>query len=117
MGSNNRLPARVVELRDGAALLEGQGWQLWGSARPGVAPGSDAVAMIRLERVRVAEGPGDNRVQAKLTTSMYLGDKWEHVLHVGDARVRAYGERPLGEGMHWLDLPVSDLWVFGASRA
>jgi iron(III) transport system ATP-binding protein len=114
MGSNNRLPARVAEVRDGVALLEGEGWRLWGSARPGVSAGRDAVAMIRLERVRVADGPGDNRVEARLTTSMYLGDKWEHVLHVGGARLRAYGERPLAEGMHWLDLPRPDLWVFGA---
>jgi iron(III) transport system ATP-binding protein len=43
---------------------------------------------------------------------MYLGDKWEHLFHVGDARLRAYGDRPLGEGTHWLDVPRRDLWVF-----
>ena len=33
MGSNNRLSGRVTEIRDGAALLEGEGWRLWGTAR------------------------------------------------------------------------------------
>ncbi len=33
MGSNNRLAGRVTEVRDGAALLEGDGWKLWGTAR------------------------------------------------------------------------------------
>jgi len=112
MGSNNRLPGKVAETRDGSALFEGPGWRLWGVARPGVDAGRDCVAMIRLERIRLAEGPGDNRIQAKLSTSMYLGDKWEHLFHVGDVRMRAYGERPLGEGVHWLELPRQDLWVF-----
>jgi iron(III) transport system ATP-binding protein len=112
MGSNNRLPARIAQVQDGAALTQGAGWQLWGSVRGPLTPGRDGVAMIRLERIRVVDGPGDNRLQAKLATSMYLGDKWEHVFHVGDARVRAYGGVPLDEGMHWLELPRSDLWVF-----
>jgi iron(III) transport system ATP-binding protein len=112
MGSNNRLPGRVAEIRNGAALLEGEGWRLWGTAKPGAAPGGDAVGMIRLERIRIAEGPGDNRLAADLSTSMYLGDKWEHLFHVGGARVRAYGDRPLAAGRHWLELPREQLWVF-----
>jgi iron(III) transport system ATP-binding protein len=112
MGSNNRLAGRVASVRDGEAEIEGPGWRLWGAAKPSAKAGADGTAMIRLERVRVADAPGDNRLQAKLTTSMYLGDKWEHLFHVGDARVRAYGDRPLAEGAHWLDLPRHDLWVF-----
>jgi len=112
MGSNNRLPGRVAEIRDGAALLEGEGLRLWGTAKPGAAAGSDGVGMIRLERIRIAEGPGENRLPADLSTSMYLGDKWEHLFHVGDARVRAYGERPLAAGRHWLEVPPQSFWVF-----
>jgi iron(III) transport system ATP-binding protein len=112
MGSNNRLAGRVAEIRDGAALLEGAGWRLWGMAKPNAASGSDGVGMIRLERIRIAEGPGDNRVAAALSTSMYLGDKWEHLFHLGDARVRAYGDAPLGGGTHWLEVPRQAFWIF-----
>ena len=112
MGSNNRLPGRVTEIRDGAALLEGQGWRLWGTAKAGAASGSEAVGMIRLERIRIAEGPGENRIQAALSTSMYLGDKWEHLFHLGSERVRAYGDQPLESGQHWLELPRQSLWIF-----
>jgi len=112
MGSNNRLPGRVAELRDGAALLEGQGFRLWGTAKKGAAPGAECVGMIRLEQIRIAEGPGDNRLAAELSTSMYLGDKWEHLFHVGDARLRAYGNAPLAAGRHWLELPKQAFWVF-----
>ena len=68
--------------------------------------------MIRLERIRLAGGAGDNRVEAELTTSMYLGDKWEHLFALGAARLRAYGERPLAPGRHWVEIPRESLWVF-----
>ncbi|HEX7327141.1 MAG TPA: ABC transporter ATP-binding protein [Casimicrobiaceae bacterium] len=112
MGSNNRLAGRVTRLVDGAALLEGSGFSLWGSARSGAKAGRDGVGMIRLERVRIADGPGENRIEAALSTSMYLGDKWEHLFALGDERLRAYGDRPLAQGAHWLELPREALWVF-----
>jgi iron(III) transport system ATP-binding protein len=68
--------------------------------------------MIRLERVRIADGAGDNRIEAQLATSMHLGDKWEHLFAIGDSRVRAYGDRPLAAGRHWLEVPRQALWVF-----
>jgi iron(III) transport system ATP-binding protein len=112
MGSNNRLPGRVAEIRGGAALLEGDGWRLWGTAKPGAAAGSEGVGMIRLERIRIAPGPGDNCLPANLSTSMYLGDKWEHLFQVGEARLRAYGDQPLAAGPHWLEVPQQSFWVF-----
>ncbi|MEP6678937.1 MAG: ABC transporter ATP-binding protein [Betaproteobacteria bacterium] len=112
MGSNNRLTGKVVEIADGAALLEGAGWKLWGAARPSATRGADGTAMIRLERVRLADGPGDNRLAADLSTSMYLGDRWEHLFRVGDITLRAYGDRPLTPGRQWLEMPRAALWVF-----
>jgi iron(III) transport system ATP-binding protein len=113
MGSNNRIEGKVSEVRDGAALLAGSGWSLWGESRGAAkAGGAAATGMIRLERVRVAGGPGDNRVRLPLVTSMYLGDKWEHLFQLGEMRLRAYGSAPLADGEHWLEIPRSDLWVF-----
>jgi iron(III) transport system ATP-binding protein len=112
MGSNNRLTGKVVEIADGVALLEGAGWRLWGAAKASAKSGADGTAMIRLERVRIADGPGDNRLSADLTTSMYLGDKWEHLFRVGETSLRAYGDRPLAAGRQWLEMPRAEVWVF-----
>ncbi|HET9047057.1 MAG TPA: ABC transporter ATP-binding protein, partial [Casimicrobiaceae bacterium] len=87
-------------------------WKLWGAAKPSAKSGADGTAMIRLERVKIADGPGDNRLAAELSTSMYLGDKWEHLFHIGEASVRAYGDRPLAAGRQWLEMPRGELWVF-----
>jgi iron(III) transport system ATP-binding protein len=112
MGSNNALAGKVAEVRDTSAKLAGNGWSLWGATRGDVKPGADATGMIRLERVRLADGQGDNRLRLPLVTSMYLGDKWEYLFHQGDMRLRAYGSTPLAQGEHWLEIPRDDLWVF-----
>jgi len=112
MGSNNRLTGRVTAVRDGAALLEGEGWKLWGTARQSARAGAEGTAMIRLERIRLTDGPGENRLEAGLTTSMYLGDKWEHLFELGASRLRAYGDKPLTAGRHWLEVPRASLWIF-----
>ena len=114
MGSNNRIEGRVAERRNGSVQLAGDGWSLWGESRGSAAPqpGGRATGMIRLERVRVVDGAGDNHVKLPLVTSMYLGDRWEHLFQLGEMRLRAYGSAPLAEGEHWLQIPHADLWVF-----
>jgi len=112
MGSNNRLEGTVGEISGGDAKLSGEGWSLWGRARASAKGGAKGTGMIRLERVRMAQGPGDNRVQPELTTSMFLGDKWEHLFKLGAMTLRAHGPVALERGRHWIELPREDLWVF-----
>jgi iron(III) transport system ATP-binding protein len=111
MGNNNRIEGRVTERRDGAALLVGEDWQLWGQAR-GDNAGTSGTGMIRLERVRLADGPGENRLRLPLVTSMFIGDRWEYLFHGNAMRLRAYGAAPLTPGEHWLEIPRDDFWVF-----
>jgi len=112
MGSNNRLTGRVADVSDGYARLVGEGWELNGTAMKSAKAGESGTAMIRLERIRLADGPGENHLQVDLTTSMYLGDKWEHLFALGAMRLRAYGTAPLAHGLQWLELPRRDLWIF-----
>jgi iron(III) transport system ATP-binding protein len=112
MGSNNRLAGRVADVSDGHARLVGDGWELKGTAMKSAKAGESGTAMIRLERIRLADGPGENHLQVDLTTSMYLGDKWEHLFALGAMRLRAYGTEPLAAGRQWLELPRRDLWIF-----
>jgi iron(III) transport system ATP-binding protein len=112
MGSNNRLEGNVEEVGAGRAKLSGDGWILWGQGRASAKAGTKGTGMIRLERVRMATGPGDNRVQPELTTSMFLGDKWEHLFKLGGMVLRAHGPAALAPGRHWIELPAEDLWIF-----
>ncbi len=112
MGSNNRIDAKVASVSGTQVVLAGDGFELHAHARETLQPGQDAQAVIRLERVQVADGPGQNRLQANLVTSMYLGDRWEYLFHCGDLRFRAFGHTPRVSGMHWVEFPANDCWAF-----
>ena len=112
MGSNNHLPGKVTQVVDGRALLEGDGWRLWGAARGALKVGSEATGVIRLERTRIATSLGDDCVQAELVTGMFLGDRKENLFKLGALRLRCYGSLPSGSSEYFLQLPPDDLWVF-----
>jgi len=112
MGSNNRLPGKILERQGDSAQIGGDGWQLRGDARSAATVGADVTGMVRLERVRIAAGGGENTVRLPLVTSMFLGDRWEYLFHRGDLRLRAYGPAALPAGEQWLSIPPESLWIF-----
>jgi iron(III) transport system ATP-binding protein len=117
MGSNNHLPGKVTQLVDGRALLEGEGWQLWGAARGALKVGDLATGIIRLERTRITDGDGDNRLRTEVVTGMFLGDRKEQLFKLGALRLRCYGNLPSGSRASFIELPPDDLWIFAGSAA
>ena len=115
MGSNNQLPGKVAQVTGGRALLEGEGWRLWGVTRGELKVGDAATGVIRLERTQIATGAGEDRVQTELVTDMFLGDRREHLFKLGPLRLRCYGKTSAGSAS-WLELPPDDLWIFPAPR-
>jgi iron(III) transport system ATP-binding protein len=116
MGSNNHLPGKIVQIADGRALLEGQGWRLWGTAKGDLKLGDIANGIIRLEHTLIANAQADNRVQTEVVTAMFLGDRRENLFRLGSLRLRCYGEAP-SNGSCWLELPRDALWVFPAAQS
>ncbi len=115
MGSNNRLQGTVSEQRDQQTRLSGPGWELWGHAGATLTPGQQATAVIRVEQVQLNSQPGPNTLPMQLSTSMYLGDKWEHVFRMSDpsaGTLRAFGPEPIPGGLHHLQIPASKLWIY-----
>ncbi|MCD4483273.1 ABC transporter ATP-binding protein [Chromobacterium vaccinii] len=113
MGANNTLSATVAASEGDSVILNGDGWQLRATARQPLPAGSQAQAVIRLERLRVRDEPGHNRLPARLLTSMYLGDRWEYLLQQGENRLRAYGQEARAAGECWLEFGERDTWAFG----
>ena len=113
MGSNNRLPGTIAEVANGRALLEGDGYKLWGARRGSLKVGDKATGIIRLERTKMTAFPGENRVGAELVTAMFMGDRREHLFKLGELRLRCYGEA--SDADRWLELPAEDLWLFPGS--
>jgi iron(III) transport system ATP-binding protein len=111
MGSNNRVPAQVVSRNGAQVELQSEGVRLNGTAR-GADSGADAVALIRVEEVKISATQVDNALQLPLLTCMYLGDRWECLFKRGDTSLRAYSKYRLDAGSYWLQMPAEKLWVF-----
>jgi iron(III) transport system ATP-binding protein len=111
MGSNNRLPAKVVARNGGTARVQVEGMALNATARGGN-PDVDGTALIRVEEVRIGRDPVENGIKLPLSTCMYLGDRWECLFKHGNSNVRAYSKYRVDPGNYWLEMPAEKLWVF-----
>lgn len=117
MGSNNHLPGKVAQVGGGRAMLEGEGWRLWGVTRGDLKAGDAATGIIRLERTRIGDGSFGNQVRTELVTDMFLGDRRENLFKLGALRLRCYGTPPAGAAECFLELPADDLWIFAPRNA
>lgn len=112
MGNNNRLEGVLLGVRNGRATLDIGDTRIEGLARTKAADGAKATAVIRLERMRIADGAGANRIAMQLQPPMYLGERWELVFKRGDLVVRSYADAPLPPGEYFVEFPAEALWVF-----
>jgi iron(III) transport system ATP-binding protein len=67
---------------------------------------------MRMERARLADGPGPNRLLMARTASMFLGDRWEHVYRADDAAIRVHTTAPLTETQSFIEISASAAWIF-----
>ncbi|MBI3709249.1 MAG: ABC transporter ATP-binding protein [Proteobacteria bacterium] len=112
MGSNNVLAGRIGDGRGDHARLDGEGWRLWGRLCAARKAGEASTGYVRVERTRLVDGPGDNRLPLELATSLYLGERWEHLLTGSGLRIRAWGTTALPRGRHWIEIAADDLWLY-----
>jgi iron(III) transport system ATP-binding protein len=112
MGSNNRLEGVLMQAANGRATIEVLGETIAGKARTRAEPGAAAVGIVRIERVRCADGPGPNRIPMALKAAMYLGERWELLFERGGLSVRAYAASSLPPGEYHVEFPADALWVF-----
>ena len=112
MGSNNRLDGVLAQESNGHATIELLGEPLTGIARSTAAGGAQACGIIRVERVRLADAPGPNRLAMTLKSATYFGERWELAFARGHLNVRAYADAPPAGGEHYVEFPPEALWVF-----
>lgn len=110
LGTNNVLRGAVS---DGGTMIAGEGWTLRGTKQgAGPAASGDGTAIIRVERVAVADAPGPDRLPMQVEASVFLGDRWEYRLARGNLRLVAHGPAPLERSEVWCEVPSRHVWIF-----
>ena len=67
-----------------------------------------------MERVRLVDSGGPNRLRMRLEAALYLGERWEYRLACGDLALRAWGDQPSAAGEVWCECPKEAVWLFPA---
>jgi iron(III) transport system ATP-binding protein len=111
MGSNNRIEGTLAVANGQAELTVGDA-RLNGRRCGNATQGQAATGIIRLERVRVADAPGPNRLPMTLTTQMYLGERWEQVFSRDKLQVRVFAQVSRPPGDYYVEFPPDALWIF-----
>src|SRR5436309_9502186 len=75
-------------------------------------PGPPDTGVRRVERVRLADSGGENHLKMQLKSALYLGERWEYVLQLGELRLRVWGEEARAPGECWVAIPQDEFWVF-----
>ncbi len=112
MGSNNRFSGTVAEIRGAMARIAGPDWELWGQLRGDHRTGEAATAVIRIEKTRVRDAPGENSLAGKLDTALYLGERWDYLFHAGGLRVRVWAPTAPSQKPYWIQFPPEAVWIF-----
>ena len=112
IGSNNCFEGKIVEVSGRRARLAGDGWTLWGTLKVEKNRDTIGTGLVRVESVRLADGAGDHRLKMHLKSALYLGERWEYVLELGDLRLRTWGETSRPAGEYWVSIPPDTLWIF-----
>jgi len=114
MGTNNRLEGVLAARDGGVARVRGEGFEVAGTLREEVEPGAPAVALVRVERTRLLEGPAPGAIAARLEAALYLGERWDCLFRAGVARLRLWADRAPAEGPCFIGLDPASVWIFRA---
>jgi ABC-type Fe3+/spermidine/putrescine transport system ATPase subunit len=85
-----------------------------------VKTGDEIVASVRPERLiaNISANPGQNEIQAVIKALLFVGDRYECVLQIGNQEIRSFLARPRDrsnyeEGMHvQLTLPTDEVMIW-----
>jgi len=112
MGANNTISGLVTDVDGDSASIKGEGWSLRGRLRAPLKAGDRTTAIVRLEKIKLAQTPKENSLRLPLTASLYLGNAWEYVFDLSGTTIRGYGNEFMPPGEQLVDIPAEHLWLF-----
>jgi iron(III) transport system ATP-binding protein len=74
--------------------------------------GDQTTAVVRLEKIKLAQTPKENTLRMQLSASLYLGNAWEYVFDLAGTTIRGYGNEFMPPGEQLVEIPDEHLWLF-----
>lgn len=112
MGSSNRIRGTVAAVDGDHARIDLAAGSVWGKRVDPVEIGAPVVGFARIERTRLYPEPGAGRLGCRLSHCLYLGERWEYSLAVGDLGWRSWGQEREEPGDRFIGVARDDLWLF-----
>lgn len=112
IGNNIRLSGKVVAAGDGVATLDCDGLRVTGRMGQPKTVGEDGTAVCRMDRLALAAAGEPDAVEMHRATSMFLGEKWEHVYRLGGHSLRVLTDGPVAQETSPIRIPRESVWVF-----
>ncbi|MGN7868614.1 Sulfate/thiosulfate import ATP-binding protein CysA [Paracoccus haematequi] len=112
IGNNVRLAGKVVAANDGFATLDCDGIRVTGRMGQPKTAGEAGTAICRMDRLALAQPGEPDTVEMHRATSMFLGEKWEHVYRLGDHSLRVLTEGAVANDTSPIRIPRESVWVF-----
>lgn len=112
IGNNVRLSGKVVQAADGYATLDCDGLRITGRMGQPKSVGEEGTAVCRMDKLALATAGDPDTIEMHRTTSMFLGEKWEHVYRRGNHSLRILTEGPVATDTSPIRIPRESVWVF-----
>lgn len=112
VGNNISIAGHLAESDGAWATLQVNGFQLVGRKKTNVQTGEKVTAICRLDRLSIVSEQQQDCFRMERSTSMFLGERWEHVYRHGGMDVRVLTRDPVTEESSWVKLPREEIWIF-----
>jgi iron(III) transport system ATP-binding protein len=113
IGNNVKLTGRLVEVDGAWATIDLGTARLTGMRKTSAGTiGEPATAICRLDRLGISPAPAADCIEMDRMTSMFLGERWEHVYRRGAVELRVLTPHEVAEATSWIKVPRENLWIF-----
>lgn len=112
IGNNIKLSGKISQMEGSIAAVECEGIHIHGKIIGNKNSGDAATAVCRLDRLSIGKKGDKDNIEMTKITSMFLGERWEHVFRRNHIDVRLQTHEDISEKTAFIHIPRDNVWVF-----
>lgn len=112
IGNNIKLAGKMGKVESETVVIECDGISIHGKMIGDKKTGEDATAVCRLDRLSIGQKGEKDCIAMTKVTSMFLGERWEHVFRHNHLDVRLLTPDNIAEKTAYIRIPRENVWIF-----